>query len=83
MLHANLDLHKEFQDTLTEFDRQRLDENLTAFAKELVAKRLLRESPEALRRLLSEGRITPLLFQWALVERELNPPKEPEFGIPA
>jgi hypothetical protein len=78
MLHANLDLHTEFQETLTESDRQRLDEDLTAFAKDIVVRRLLRESPEELRRLLSEGRISPLLFQWALVERELNPPKERE-----
>jgi len=54
MLHANLDLHRQFQETLSESDRQRLDEDLTAFAKESVAGRLLRESPESLRRLLSE-----------------------------
>ena len=78
MLHANLDLHKEFQETLSDVDRQRLDEDLTAFAKDIVAVQLLRESPEALRSLLSERRISPLLFQWALVERELNPPQERE-----
>jgi hypothetical protein len=71
MLHANLDLHQAFQSTLTDADRRRLDEDLTAFAKDIVAGQLLRESPEELRRLLSEGRISPLLFQWALVEREL------------
>ncbi len=83
MLHANLDLHKEFQETLTESDRQRLDEDLTAFAKHLAVGQLLKASPDTLRRLLSEGRISPILFQWALVERELNPPQQPapEFGI--
>ena len=40
MLHANLDLHKEFQETLSDFDRQRLDEDLTAFAKDIVAVQL-------------------------------------------
>jgi len=74
MLHANLDLHKEFQETLTDSDRRRLDEDLTAFAKELVSGQLLQESADSLRRLLSEGRISPLLFQWALIERELLPP---------
>ena len=72
MLHANLDLHEEFKETLTEYDRQRLDDDLTVFAKELIRGQLLSERPEYLRRLLSEGRISPLLFQWALVERELK-----------
>jgi hypothetical protein len=75
MLHANLDTLTFFRDTLSESDRERLDDALTEFGKELLRQELINGSPERLRSLLSQGRIPPVLFQWALAVRDTHPPQ--------
>jgi hypothetical protein len=72
MLHANLDLHTDFQESLSDNDKRRLNRDLTALAIAMVSEALLDEPYESLRELLSTGRISPVLFQWALVEREVR-----------
>ena len=74
MLHANLDSLTLFRDTLSDTDRVQLDEALTEFAKELLQQELLNGSQEQLRSLLAQGRISPILFQWALAVRDTYPP---------
>jgi hypothetical protein len=64
-----------FRDTLSEHDRTRLDEELTAFAKDFLHRELLHSAQERLRELLSVGKISPVLFQWALAVRDTYPPK--------
>jgi hypothetical protein len=75
MLHAHIDTLTQFRDTLLDNDRERLDSALTEFAKEHVHAELLEGSPEHLRGLLAEGRIPPILFQWALAVRDTYPPQ--------
>ena len=73
-----MELLSQFRDTLTDHDRVRLDEELTALAKELLSRELLCGSEDRLKQLLSEGEISPVLFQWAFVVRETYPPHVPE-----
>jgi hypothetical protein len=75
MLHANMDTLNLFRDTLSEHDKARLDEELTAFAKEFLHRELLHSAQERLRELLSQGKISPVVFQWALAVRDTYPPQ--------
>lgn len=53
MLHANMDTLNLFRDTLSEHDKARLDEELTAFAKEFLHRELLHSAQERLRTSIS------------------------------
>ena len=75
MLHAHIDTLTQFRETLTASDRKRLGSALTEFAKEHVHAELLEGNQERLRGLLAQGRIPPILFQWALAVRDTYPPQ--------
>ena len=59
-----------FRGTLSEQDKQRLDNELDSYAKELASSMLFRTDYDELLQMVSEKEISPLLFQWALAVRE-------------
>ncbi len=74
MLEANYSWNNKaitlFRETLTESDKTRLNRELDSYAKELTSAMLFQTDYEELKKMLSEGEISPLLFQWSLAIRE-------------
>jgi hypothetical protein len=74
MLEANYSCYGStiaaFRASLSETDRERLNNELDSYAKGILSAMLFRTRYEELRQMLSEKEISPLLFQWALSVRD-------------